>query len=527
VKLNLPYYYDVASMDEEKENAPVVFGPYTAPGAATPTEFTWDNTNYDVTLALNQTAAITNGEVASITLTGPDKNEYTHGEQIDFKGAVVTVTYAGNSDLNPRFERYTYDDNTGRWDLVRNNVAQPAHDGTLPNTIKFTLGAPTNGSDKIDVTAPDPIATPPTTILLIDDVNGEDVLGTEGKQLYVSYDKGDVHLNTAPTDEQTIVAEPIEVTLDVGNYVDGGAIETGYEIEKNYDGTNAVSADDFKKLHITDNLADMIYDDVYDDTDRVAILPAYEAKPTLNSLFAVTEPSAVFKEGKNVKLDGTGNVIDQPIELADGSYTIMKTDVNPAVASKHYKLKVVNNAVGKIVPKEIDVEVRVPNVGINSSAAITKANLAIVDTKPATDADKALGYVYSDGLVAADLGSITAAYNLKYANTSVAGDVTGEDKFNFTDGAKLSIDGDTDGVKNYKPHAVTYLGAVTGITNIVIKTQPTDAEYKSGEDLDPTDLVVTITSGGQDIDVPYSTDPDSQWQNSVLRLSAQIRTAIR
>ena len=518
VKLNLPYYYDVASMDEEKENAPVVFGPYTAPGAATPTEFTWDNTNYDVTLALNQTAAITNGEVASITLTGPDKNEYTHGEEIDFKGAVVTVTYAGNSDLNPRFERYTYDDNTGRWDLVRNNVAQPAHDGTLPNTIKFTLGAPTNGSDKIDVTAPDPIATPPTTILLIDDVNGEDVLGTEGKQLYVSYDKGDVHLNTAPTDEQTIVAEPIEVTLDVGNYVDGGAIETGYEIEKNYDGTNAVSADDFKKLHITDNLADMIYDDVYDDTDRVAILPAYEAKPTLNSLFAVTEPSAVFKEGKNVKLDGTGNVIDQPIELADGSYTIMKTDVNPAVASKHYKLKVVNNAVGKIVPKEIDVEVRVPNVGINSSAAITKANLAIVDTKPATDADKALGYVYSDGLVAADLGSITAAYNLKYANTSVAGDVTGEDKFNFTDGAKLSIDGDTDGVKNYKPHAVTYLGAVTGITNIVIKTQPTDAEYKSGEDLDPTDLVVTITSGGQDIDVPYSTDPDSQWQKLGLEI---------
>lgn len=518
VKLNLPYYYNVTSMDEENESAPVVFGTYTAPGAATPTKFTWDNTNYDVTLALNQTAAITNGEVASITLTGPDKNEYTHGEQIDFKGAVVTVTYAGNSDLNPRFERYTYDDNTGRWDLVRNNVAQPAHDGTLPNTIKFTLGAPTNGSDKIDVTAPDPIATPPTTILLIDDVNGEDVLGTEGKQLYVSYDKGDVHLNTAPTDEQTIVAEPIEVTLDVGNYVDGGAIETGYEIEKNYDGTNAVSADDFKKLHITDNLADMIYDDVYDDTDRVAILPAYEAKPTLTSLFAVTEPSAVFKEGKNVKLDGTGNVIDQPIELADGSYTIMKTDVNPAVASKHYKLKVVNNAVGKIVPKEIDVEVRVPNVGINSSAAITKANLAIVDTKPATDADKALGYVYSDGLVAADLGSITAAYNLKYANTSVAGDVTGEDKFNFTDGAKLSIDGDTDGVKNYKPHAVTYLGAVTGITNIVIKTQPTDAEYKSGEDLDPTDLVVTITSGGQDIDVPYSTDPDSQWQKLGLEI---------
>lgn len=499
----LPYKY-AQTTDQERLGVSVEFGEAYTVGA-TQHKLTWDNTNYDVVLGITKTADITNGAVDSIKVEGPTKKLYKHGEQIDLDGAIVTVTHVGSTDSAPKYEKYTFDKATGKWRLNRNGVDQA---GTieLPDEISLHLG--TSGTSKVAVeddlnlTPATPPAKQPTTLLIDENVEvgdtttNRDVLGTGDNDFFAVYvvDPDDTTKNKVSTNNPTIKVEPIDVTLFVDNYRKAdNSLDADYAVERVYDGTADV---DINYLHIYDNLKDDPTTPTANDgkqygteaTDnKVAIQDDYPTKPTLSAVTA----TAVFKDGADVKYNGT-TVTTKEIELQNG-YKIMNTAVTPAAESKHYKLTVVNRAVGKVTPKTLNVEVTVPSVTQYGNANATEADKPIAAT----------GNYKSADLLNGDDVNIT--YNVDYADVSTTGDKTA-----FTEKAAATLGGAK--VGNYNLGTVTYKGHVNPLTSDTITiTKAPDKDptkYKSGDTIDYTGMTVSV---GEKTGIVYSTDPDSDW----------------
>ena len=238
------------------------------------------------------------GEVSAITVDGPAKKQYNHGDKLDLTGTTISVTFGetGNSTKDV----YTYNDADNTWTLTKfvNDVEDTDAKQTgvaLPPELKLNLGTTAvNSSPETDADK--------TTVKF----------AHNGSAITATYTKDEASITSTPKDDDKLKVDPKVINVTV-------SVKEGEAISQVYDKPAALTEENLAKLAITPD-ADILEQLIPEDRETVTV-----SRGTLGASF-VTEDASDTPVG--IKLNSPYITLSDPdsykinyIDEAEGTIT--------------------------------------------------------------------------------------------------------------------------------------------------------------------------------------------------------------
>ena len=238
------------------------------------------------------------GEVSAITVDGPAKKQYNHGDKLDLTGTTISVTFGetGNSTKDV----YTYNDADNTWTLTKfvNDVEDTDAKQTgvaLPPELKLNLGTTAvNSSPETDADK--------TTVKF----------AHNGSAITATYTKDEASITSTPKDDDKLKVDPKVINVTV-------SVKEGEAISQVYDKPAALTEENLAKLAITPD-ADILEQLIPEDRETVTV-----SRGTLGASF-VTEDASDTPVG--IKINSPYITLSDPdsykinyIDEAEGTIT--------------------------------------------------------------------------------------------------------------------------------------------------------------------------------------------------------------